>query len=125
MNMKNPLLAATFPESLKEIRDVIGLDSTLKLVTSCGGTRVFIPKHISAQHRLANLLGMKAARRLSRYFGGESVTVVRGAPALRALRNKEIIAQYDQGVRVADLARAFALTERRIYSILSGTNKPT
>ncbi|MBF0147228.1 MAG: hypothetical protein HQL84_13825 [Magnetococcales bacterium] len=125
MNMQHPLLNARFPESLKEIRDAIGLDNTLKLVTNCGGTRIFIPKRISAQHRLANLLGLKAARQLSRRFGGESLSVVRGAPALRALRNKEIIDQYNKGARVADLARSHALTERRIYTILADTDTHT
>ncbi|MBF0107597.1 MAG: DNA transposition protein [Magnetococcales bacterium] len=122
MNMPHPLFYARFPESLKEIREAIGLENTLKLVTNCGGTRIFVPKRISAQHRLANLLGLKAARQLSRRFGGESLTVVRGAPALRNLRNREIVAKYNNGVRVADLARSYALTERRIYSILAGTS---
>ncbi|HIJ85227.1 MAG: Mor transcription activator domain protein [Magnetococcales bacterium] len=122
MNMKHPLLGARLPESLMEIRETIGLNNTLKLVTNYGGTRVFVPKRIHDQHRLVNVLGLKAANQLSRRFGGESLTLVRGASALRASRNKEIIEQYSKGVRVADLARTFALTERRIYTILSGVS---
>ncbi|MBF0422318.1 MAG: hypothetical protein HQL73_04935 [Magnetococcales bacterium] len=119
MNTEHPLLGVRFPDSLKAICDAIGLDDTIKLVSTLGGTRVFIPKHIGAGHRLVHLLGWKAARKLSLLFGGECLSVVRGAPALRAQRNKEIIAQYNRGVRVADLARSFALTERRIYTILA------
>lgn len=120
MNMKHPLLSVGLPESLVEVRDVIGMDNALKLVTNCGGTRIFVPKRITAQHRLANLLGLKAARELSRHFGGESISVVRGAQALRVLRDKEILTRYSKGARVAELARYFSLTERRIYTILSG-----
>ncbi|MBF0140641.1 MAG: hypothetical protein HQL74_10220 [Magnetococcales bacterium] len=119
MDAENPLLKSPFPESLQAVRDVIGLEKTLELVGNCGGTRIFIPRSMSESHRLAHMLGLSAASKLSRHFGGESLSVVRGASALRELRNRKIIDQYNKGEKVADIARTFALTERRVYTILS------
>lgn len=120
MNMEHPLKSVELPESLAAIRDIIGIDNALKLVANCGGTRMFVPKRITSQHPLANMLGLKTARELSRHFGGESISVVRGDKAIRARRDKEIVTRYAMGARVVDLARFYSLTERRIYTILSG-----
>ena len=90
----------------------------MQIVKEHGGTRLFIPKNMNAQHRLANLLGIEQARLLSSHFGGESLNIPRMAGAKRANRNQEIIRRYDAGDPVRVLARAFELTDRQIYSIL-------
>lgn len=119
MNIKHPLMGVRLPESLQEIREVIGMESALKLVADCGGTRIFIPKYLPENHRLVTLLGMEVAERLSQYFGGESLSIIRWAEALRVERNMHIIDQYSKGSKIGDLARRFKLTERRIYTIVS------
>ena len=43
------------PDSLVEIMETIGRLGAMRLVEQCGGTRVFVPKKIGAQHKLANL----------------------------------------------------------------------
>lgn len=123
MDQAHPLLESQLPESLQSVRDIIGLEKTLELVGHCGGTRVFIPRSMRETHRLAQLLGLRAARQLSHHFGGECLSIVRGAPAQREMRNRKIIDQYNKGEKVADIARSFALTERRIYTILSDPPK--
>jgi hypothetical protein len=107
------------PASMVEIKEVVGLQGAIKLLSSYGGTRLFIPRRLKAQHKLANLLGLEAARKMSAYFGGETLTIVRGSQAKKAIRNREIIHRYDQGEKVPMLALAFELTERQIYTILS------
>lgn len=109
------------PDSLAEIADVVGLEGALKLVEQCGGTRIFIPRKVGVQHQLANLLGFEQARRMSQHFGGETISIVRAAAALRKRRNLEIISRYDGGEGVRVLARAYQLTERHIYAILATT----
>ena len=109
------------PESLTEVVEVIGLASTIELIKSYGGTRVFIPKNMKTQHKLANLLGLEQARRLSHYFGGESLSIARAASSIRSERNKTIVRRYDAGEGVGSLAIEFQLTERQIYTILSKT----
>lgn len=109
------------PESLAEVQEVIGLPATMKLVEAYGGTRVYVPKRLGVQHKLANLLGVEQARRLSHYFGGESLTVARAAQALRSERNKAIVRRFDAGETVRSLAQEHHMTERNIYTILSMT----
>ncbi|MBF0402285.1 MAG: helix-turn-helix domain-containing protein [Magnetococcales bacterium] len=107
------------PDSLLEIVEILGLGSTLQLVKSHGGTRLFIPKQAKVQHHLADLLGIEQARRLSNHFGGESLTIPRMANAMRGKRNREIVRRYDRGESVRVLAHAYNLTDRQIYTILS------
>lgn len=107
------------PESLREVVEILGLSATLQLVNSHGGTRLFVPKQVKAQHHLANLLGIEQARRLSDHFGGESLTIPRMANAMRGQRNREIVRRYDRGESVRILAHAYHLTDRQIYTILS------
>lgn len=109
------------PHSLADMAETLGVTTTMQIVTAHGGTRLFVPKKIHAQHHLANLLGMEQARRLSKHFGGESLTIPRMASAIRAKRNREIVRRYDAGDSVRVLAHAYGLTDRQIYTILSST----
>jgi len=113
------ILKEDLPESLAEIAAVIGREGALRLVHACGGTRIFVPRQLRVQHKLVTWLGFEQANRLSRHFGGETLTVVRAAELLRRTRNREIVRRYDSGVGVRQLARENALTERQIYAILS------
>lgn len=119
MNSDPTLSAQQLPESLTEIAEIIGLPSTLTLVEKWGGTRIFIPRQVAAQHKLANLLGFEQARKMSRHFGGETLTIARAANVIRSIRNREITRRYDEGEGVRLLAVEHNLTERQIYTILS------
>ncbi|MBF0446703.1 MAG: hypothetical protein HQL67_00735 [Magnetococcales bacterium] len=107
------------PESLLDIKEVIGYEGAMILLDRCAGTRLFIPKNMKTQHKLAKLLGFEQAQLMSKYFGGETLSIVRAARAKRDIRNKEIIRLYDAGAKVPDIAQQMELTERQIYSILS------
>lgn len=113
------ILKEELPDSLAEIAGIIGREGAMRLVDSCGGTRVFVPRKMKVQHKLATLLGFEQAHLLSRHFGGEALTVVRGAEVIRRARNREIVQKYDKGIGVRQLAREHSMTERQIYSILS------
>ncbi len=110
---------AEFPESLSDIKDVIGYEGAMTLLDNCAGTRLFIPKNMKAQHKLSKLLGLEQANLMSRHFGGETISIVRAAKAKRAARNREIVHLYDSGMRVPDIARRMELTERQVYTILN------
>ncbi|MBF0438739.1 MAG: hypothetical protein HQL93_06405 [Magnetococcales bacterium] len=121
MNGLDLILKEDLPNSLEEIAMVIGREGALQLVGACGGTRIFVPRRLRAQHKLVTLLGFAQAQRLANHFGGETLTVVRAADLLRRTRNREIVRRYDAGDGVRQLARDHALTERQIYSILSSS----
>ncbi|MEO5376239.1 MAG: hypothetical protein H7832_00410 [Magnetococcus sp. DMHC-6] len=121
MNTQFEIKENDLPDSLQEIKEIIGMEGALTLVQRCGGTRLFVPKKINAQHKLVELLGFERARRLCLHFGGETLLIVRAAKAKRLARNREIIRLYDDGGSVRNLAKEFNLTERAIYSVLSCT----
>ncbi|MBF0444702.1 MAG: hypothetical protein HQL68_03875, partial [Magnetococcales bacterium] len=98
--------SGALPESMVEIKSIVGLQGVMTLLNKCGGTRLFIPRKLKAQHKLNALLGSEAAQKMSDYFGGETLTIVRGSRANKSLRNFEIINRYDNGEKVSKLAIA-------------------
>lgn len=122
MNRENRLYPeADLPSSMIEIKEVIGLRGAVILLNRCGGTRLFVPRRLRVQHKLVVWLGMEAAQKMCAYFGGETLSIVRASKALKTVRNREIIARYGQGEKASSLALGFGLTERQIYTILSGS----
>ncbi|MBF0357530.1 MAG: hypothetical protein HQL70_02910 [Magnetococcales bacterium] len=111
--------SSSLPASMIEIKEIVGLQGAMTLLEKCGGTRIFIPRNLKIQHKLTTLLGFEAAKKMSAYFGGETLTIVRGSIAAKKLRNQEIVSRYGCGERVQELALLFELTERQIYSILA------
>ncbi len=57
---------------LREIAEIIGADSTLKLAKAVGGTRVYIPATVHAGHWLTQTIGIDAAQKLAAHFAFET-----------------------------------------------------
>jgi Mor family transcriptional regulator len=62
--------------------------------------------------------GKEIVVRLAREFSGTYVYFLQEEKLFRAMRDQWIIAQYDAGHRVADIARAVSLCERQVWNIL-------
>lgn len=107
------------PQSLREIVEAAGLPAGVALVEAAGGTRVYVPERITAEHRLAQWLGSAAAERLVARFGGETLEVPRCLAAIRAARDQRIRRERSEGAAIAELALQYRLTERQIYNILA------
>ncbi|MBF0162592.1 MAG: hypothetical protein HQL88_09920 [Magnetococcales bacterium] len=118
---QSPSCVPELPRSLVEMVETIGMEDTMRIVKEFGGTRIFVPKRVAAQHKLADFLGLEQARRLSRHYGGENVSIPRMTMATLAKRNREIIRRYDAGDSASLLARVYKMTERRIRAILNTT----
>lgn len=114
-------MKSRLPKIIRDVATVIGTKGAKKLMETYGGVRIFIPKKMSNQHKLAVMLGPNLAKKMSMHFGGESIQVPKGAAVTRGIRNHEIVNLYGKGTRVCDLAMDFALTERQIYTILKKT----
>jgi hypothetical protein len=107
------------PQILGELQDLIGTAATLKLVEMFGGTRVFVPANVTAQTGLAHLVGLDNARKLAAVYAGTRLSIPRYRTWLCAARNGEVRQRHRGGETVAQLARAFDLTERHIWNILA------
>lgn len=100
---------------------LIGDDGLQRLVTGWGGLTLRAPKRLPAPgHMPAWLaaLDVDAAQRLIDALAGDAFYVPKCDGALRARRDAAIVAAYDGGARVADLAREHNLSERWIWAIL-------
>jgi Mor family transcriptional regulator len=122
---------ALLPQQVREIARVVGLPGALRLVDELGGTTWEFAKGANRIGEirvaaLADILGEEAAAVLTRHMGGEKIYIPRCSTALRSLRDAEIHRQFEQAVRegvtantvVAELARAYKLSDRRIWLIL-------
>ncbi|QIE86164.1 Mor transcription activator family protein [Pseudomonas nitroreducens] len=119
------------PAQVLEIAQVVGMSAALRLVNELGGTTWDFAKGSNRNGvikvaALADIVGDEAAERLTARFAGNSFYVARCDVALRRLRDLEIHRQFDQAVRegvstrtvVAELARTYKLSDRRIWIIL-------
>lgn len=96
---------------------LIGREALETLISLAGGLAIRIPKNPPLDGPLAEL-PLPAQAALARHFGGDVVYVPKCDAAARAARDREIVALYDAGVSVKEIARRYRLTERWVYEIL-------
>jgi hypothetical protein len=111
------------------LHNVIGRAATHRLTASgaFGGRSILIPKKEvgrgdKAFAALAEVIGMNEARRLCKYFGGESIYIPRRMKEILHERNLRIVTAFNCGVTVSQLTAQFNLSDRRIWQILKQTD---
>lgn len=119
------------PRQLLEIAEAIGLPAAQRLVDELGGTTWPVAKGVRRlgviRHAaLVEVIGERAANIMAERWANVPLYIPKCDAALRRLRDLEINRQYVQGVRegisantlVAELARSYKLSDRRIWEIL-------
>ena len=112
------ILDDDLPPTLREIKDLIGLTLTLRLVDCYGGLHIKLPVRYADDHILHRLLGAQAFIKLVDRFGGDMVYVAKADSLLRIQRNIEIATRYDGGTVAHVLARDYGLSVRQVWNIL-------
>ena len=124
------------PPMFAEIVRLIGLESAYLLVKNYGGTTFKIGKNKNKQGKvlhfaLAEVVGEDNACKIEQHLGGQrELNIPKCDAVLRELRNREIRREYDElttreqypmGTMLAaqNLARAYHLTQRRIFDIVN------
>ena len=108
---------------------LIGLPLTLRLVDAHGGCTINLYNSEASMEKMAEIVGRDAALKLLKFYGNVPFTVPLCHQALKVVRNKEILAQFDrltlvekQSARsaVTSITRLFTpyLHERTIWRIL-------
>lgn len=119
MNLPADIDASLLPGVLREMVSCIGLQATLRIVEHYGGVRLYVPVEIEADHPIAQMIGLDAARKLAAEYGGQDhFDIPRAAAALRAVRARQIRADRATGMTHRALARKYHLTERWIRHVL-------
>ena len=105
---------------LDELISAIGTHLALRLVSERGGTRIYIPTEarLTEDCPLGRIIGVVAAGRISRLWGGEWLTIPLARAYMRRRRDREIRTRYTSETAAA-LAREFETSERNIHLIVA------
>ncbi len=105
------------PGSLVELAEEIGLINALALAAIYGGQEFRIPLRFPDSHLVVQIWGREIADRLSARFGGGAIDLAKGESLRRGERDAAIVRDR-ASMKIADLARHYHLTERRVWGIL-------
>ena len=84
------------------------------------GESIYVPREVTADHALAQALGLETAQALCRTVGcSGGFRVPTGHDLRRKLRDREIRAQRAAGLSLRALVRRFKLSECRICAVLA------
>ena len=108
---------------LRQFVELIGIKATMALVEVHGGTRLCIAEAADENAALVALIGADKAAILGRHFGRERPVIPKGEAALRALRNRRIVADLER-MSVRQVALRYGLHERRIWQIQAELGSP-
>lgn len=112
------------PVNLLEIIEVVGEAAALQLVERFGGNTPRLPslRNVTADHPLAQCLGIEVLTMLVKTIGGGRwLYVAKCARGLREARNRKIVQEYSDGVKVHVLVSRYHVCDRQIWNILGST----
>lgn len=102
-----------------DLTKLLGERAFLALVEAFGGTRLYVPRRISADHEIAQAIGEPAAKLLSDRVAPDVLRV----PLARELRARHYRAE---GLSDAQVARRLGITETGVEKLFKRMpNKPT
>ncbi|MBF5004716.1 Mor transcription activator family protein [Diaphorobacter caeni] len=110
---------------LQQLFEIIGLLDTFKLVERFGGLRLYIPGKASADHPIAQTIGVEKMQLLCTEFAyhglGMRFTLPQAKNLSIILRNRKIVSEYGPKT-VRELAMKYRLGERQVERIVSSHN---
>jgi hypothetical protein len=120
------------PSSAQKLIALIGLPATLRLVDAHGGCALNLYHSENSLERMGETVGRDAAFKLLQFYGNAPFTIPLCHRALKAVRNAEILAEFDNltmrdglsaRAAVARITRRFTpyIHERTIWRILKTT----
>ena len=109
---------ADLPDSVRDLAEVVGLKTALKIVEARGGARLYVPKRPHRAHWLSEVIGWDKLRDLSSIYGGEEIEVPTCATRSQRTLAREIATASAQGASVAELARRYRYSESGIRKLL-------
>ena len=107
----------SLPGILAEIADATSLEIAVAVARALGGIRLHLPKQPKPDHKLARVVGVKAAAIICQRLGAGEYRV----PAARALLHwHDAHCLRARGWSQKRIARALALTQDHVQHILAG-----
>ncbi|WP_417702267.1 hypothetical protein [Pseudophaeobacter sp.] len=117
------------PESVEEIAEVIGRGDAVRLMegTRASGKRrwrrsLYVPTDMTAEHRIASMIGLEAATRLS-FSHGNCIVELPSCFALRkAYAADHALRLRDAGASQAEIARELGVEPKTVQSLLDAAD---
>lgn len=120
---------ADLPQSALDLIGLIELPAALRLIEAMPGINFPVPRGENNNAdgaakfaMLVDAVGDEAARVLVRHYGGGDMYVPSCLKAIKAARNRQIVAEYESGIKVIALAIKYRLSYRQIEAILKATD---
>lgn len=103
--------------TLDDLAAIIGFTATARLAAWFGRRNLYIPPQAQANSALASLVGMSAAKRLSREFPGQWLAIPNLSIALRETRYARICEMFGENKPVEEIAKSVDMGVRRIQQL--------
>lgn len=101
--------ASPLPGILAEIEEIAGRDAAVALALALGGESVYVPRpnKVCPGHRLAEAVGVAAARAIAGHYQGEAIDV----PMARRALVRELAGR---GIPNGEIARRLGLANKTV-----------
>ena len=105
--------------TLEDISAVVGLTATLRLAAwfGDGTSNAYVPQEAEEGQLLVRLIGLPAAKALSKEWGGEHLAVPRLRDYEDDMRKKAIGRMFEKGFGSREIAAHLRISERRVQQI--------
>ncbi|MFK5892849.1 MAG: Mor transcription activator family protein [Pseudomonadota bacterium] len=111
------MIIENLPETIKEISEVIGLPKALAIVAVRGGEDFKIPKKVTPDHWLVDIVGIDSFKKLSDYYSGENICIPQCKNIAMLITDSQILADSEHMSHNL-LARKYGLTRKGISNAL-------
>lgn len=110
---------------MNELYTVVGRGAAEALMQAWGGTRLYVPKpdNLKLNHPIVLRIGSYQAERLANRYGGTRLEVPCYSSHLKALRNKEVVNQYEGGIKIEAIALNYGISARGVKNIIAAHRK--
>ncbi len=109
------------PAQVTKIASLIGLELAMVLVEHARGNDgtgvMYFPRRPRPGQCLVKLVGLSAAVKLSKVYGGQTIILPKCLAIYRARRNAEVLRMLDAGMSIHNIAEAVGLTDRQIRNV--------
>lgn len=121
------------PKSVREIAEVIGLETTIRLISQLPVCQrpdrklptvmMYVPKKLPVDHELVRMIGYQDAMKLVRAFGGEILYPANCRHVFKRLRDDAMVRMVEMGARIDVVADLFGMTQRAVRDIMAKQEK--
>ena len=111
------------PPNAAKLSELIGSDNAIALIelarNNGGRCYVYVPIRPRPSNQIAKLIGIEAAIKLSKAYGGQDIVIPKCRAIDRAQRTAEIKRMAADGMTRANIARHFGMSVRQVSNLLA------